>query len=88
MIMTLILRQKFQNGIYGQRLFSTGGAFLVEHSSNMRWGDGLNGTGENLLGRILMNIRHEMGGVGVPVPEHQYSQTLIEIAARVDRMFH
>ena len=39
-------------------LLSTGDATLVEHTKNdSYWGDGGDGTGENMLGRILMEIR-------------------------------
>lgn len=39
-------------------LDSTGDALLVEHTSNDSfWGDGGNGTGRNMLGRILMEVR-------------------------------
>jgi N-glycosidase YbiA len=41
-----------------QLLLSTGDAELVEHTKNDRyWGDGGDGTGRNMLGRILMETR-------------------------------
>ncbi len=39
-------------------LLSTGDAILVEHTENDRyWGDGGDGTGKNMLGKILMAVR-------------------------------
>lgn len=42
-------------------LLATGEAKLVEHTSNDRyWGDGGDGSGKNMLGRILMEVREKM----------------------------
>ena len=42
-------------------LVSTGEAKLVEHTENdAYWGDGGDGSGKNVLGRILMQIREEL----------------------------
>jgi ribA/ribD-fused uncharacterized protein len=42
-------------------LLSTGDAKLVEHTSNDSfWGDGGDGSGENWLGRILMEVREKL----------------------------
>ena len=43
-------------------LRSTGDAKLVEHTENDDyWGDGGDGTGKNMLGRILMQVREKLG---------------------------
>lgn len=42
-------------------LLSTGDAKLVEHTENDDyWGDGGNGSGKNMLGRILMQVRESL----------------------------
>jgi ribA/ribD-fused uncharacterized protein len=42
-------------------LLATGDALLVEHTENdCYWGDGGDGSGKNVLGRILMQVRDEM----------------------------
>jgi ribA/ribD-fused uncharacterized protein len=42
-------------------LLSTGDAKLVEHTENdSYWGDGGDGSGKNMLGRILMEVREEL----------------------------
>lgn len=42
-------------------LLSTGDATLVEHTDrDAYWGDGGDGSGRNMLGRILMEIRTEL----------------------------
>jgi ribA/ribD-fused uncharacterized protein len=42
-------------------LLSTGDATLVEHTANdSYWGDGGDGTGKNMLGIILMEVRHKL----------------------------
>jgi ribA/ribD-fused uncharacterized protein len=44
-------------------LLSTGDAEIVEHTRNdSYWGDGGDGSGLNMLGRILMDVRRELGG--------------------------
>jgi len=57
-------------------LVATGDAEIVEHTKNDRyWGDGGDGRGKNMLGKILMRVREELrssnrslGGVGRPAP--------------------
>jgi ribA/ribD-fused uncharacterized protein len=42
-------------------LLATGGVEIVEHTTNdSYWGDGGDGTGRNVLGRILMSVREEL----------------------------
>ena len=42
-------------------LLSTGDAKIVEHTENDDyWGDGGDGSGKNMLGRILMQVRQEL----------------------------
>ena len=42
-------------------LLATGDALLVEHTDNdSYWGDGGDGSGKNMLGRILMQMRDEL----------------------------
>lgn len=44
-------------------LLSTGDALLVEHTENDHyWGDGGDGSGKNMLGRLLMDLRTELRG--------------------------
>jgi N-glycosidase YbiA len=44
-----------------EALLATGDAELVEHTTNDRyWGDGGDGTGQNKLGAILMQVREEL----------------------------
>ncbi|MCK6623689.1 MAG: NADAR family protein [Anaerolineae bacterium] len=38
-------------------LLATGEAVLIEHTRNNYWGDGGNGSGRNMLGRLLMETR-------------------------------
>lgn len=58
------LRAKFtQHRDLGEALVQTGDAELVEHTTNdSYWGDGGDGTGRNMLGRLLMRLRAELGG--------------------------
>ena len=41
-------------------LLSTGNQVLIEHSNDRYWGDGLDGTGQNKLGKILMEVRDKL----------------------------
>merc|ERR1712062_224329 len=60
-IMMDALRYKFrQNESLKNLLMSTGGKKLVEHTKNDRyWGDGGDGSGKNMLGILLMELREE-----------------------------
>jgi ribA/ribD-fused uncharacterized protein len=45
----------------GTLLLSTGEAKIVEHTENDDyWGDGGDGSGKNMLGRILMQVREAL----------------------------
>jgi ribA/ribD-fused uncharacterized protein len=58
------LRAKFtQHGDLRGLLLSTGDAKLVEHTERDEfWGDGGDGSGANMLGRLLMELRDELRG--------------------------
>jgi N-glycosidase YbiA len=61
-IMREIVRAKFsQHDDIRRVLLSTGDATIVEHTENdSYWGDGGDGGGKNVLGRILMEVREEL----------------------------
>lgn len=61
-IMREALRAKFtQNDELKKILLETGDAELVEHTANDRyWGDGGDGSGKNMLGKLLMELRDEL----------------------------
>ena len=61
-IMRKAVRAKFaQHDDLKKLLLDTGDANLVEHTENdSYWGDGGDGSGRNMLGRILMQVRAEL----------------------------
>ena len=61
-VMREAVRAKFtQHEDLGRLLLDTGDAKLVEHTENDDyWGDGGDGSGRNMLGRILMEVREEL----------------------------
>lgn len=61
-VMRKAVRAKFtQHDDIRQILLSTGDARIVEHTENdSYWGDGGDGSGKNMLGHILMEIREEL----------------------------
>lgn len=61
-LMLKALRVKFsQHEDLREALLATGDAKLVEHSKrDSYWGDGGDGTGRNMLGRLLMELREEL----------------------------
>jgi ribA/ribD-fused uncharacterized protein len=71
-VMREVVRAKFsQHAEIRQILLSTGDARLVEHTENdSYWGDGGDGSGKNMLGQILMEIREELkrGSTDEPTP--------------------
>jgi len=61
-VMRKVVRAKFSTlPELREILLSTGDAILVEHTVNdSYWGDGGDGTGKNMLGKILMEVRSEL----------------------------
>jgi len=61
-VMRRAMRAKFaQHPGLTAILHSTGDAELIEHTGNdAHWSDGGDGTGKNMLGKILMEIRQEL----------------------------
>lgn len=61
-IMLEALRTKFTQRIeLKEILLNTGDAILVEHTANDNyWGDGGDGSGKNMLGKLLMQVREEI----------------------------
>ena len=61
-VMERAVRAKFmQHTDLMKLLLGTGDAELVEHTSNDRfWADGGDGSGQNMLGKVLMNVRAEL----------------------------
>ena len=71
-IMRDVVRAKFsQHDDIRQVLLSTGNAKIVEHTENdSYWGDGGDGSGKNVLGRILMEVREELQRGSTDEPAH------------------
>lgn len=61
-VMRTALRAKFrQHAALRAELLATGEAGLVDHSlSDLYWGDGGDGSGKNMLGQLLMEVRAEL----------------------------
>ncbi len=56
-----VLAKFTQHDDIRQTLFATGDAKIVEHTENdSYWGDGGDGSGKNMLGQILMQVREEL----------------------------
>jgi ribA/ribD-fused uncharacterized protein len=67
-VMLTALRAKFSQHAYLRtELLATGDAILVEHTTNDHyWADGGDGTGQNRLGELLMQVRTELREAGEP----------------------
>jgi N-glycosidase YbiA len=78
-IMYRAVWQKFRTHLDIQQiLLDTGDAEIVEDSAvDYFWGCGLDRTGENQLGRILMRVRAELGGF---TPHSEDGQTVLNTA--------
>jgi ribA/ribD-fused uncharacterized protein len=61
-VMRVAVRAEFaQHADIRETLLATGSVQLVEHTGNDRYrGDGGDGSGRNMLGRILMDVRAEL----------------------------
>lgn len=66
-IMSEVLRAKFkQHTDLKELLLATGDAYLVENDDrDAFWSDGGDGKGKNRLGNLLMQLRGEIGGIGI-----------------------
>lgn len=59
-IMLKGLYEKFKDPSLNKVLMSTGNKVLVEHTNrDSYWGDGGDGSGKNMLGKLLMSVRQE-----------------------------
>ncbi len=67
-VMLAALRAKFtQHPDLRAQLLATGDAQLVEHTTNDRyWADGGDGSGQNRLGQLLMQVRSELTASAAP----------------------
>jgi ribA/ribD-fused uncharacterized protein len=63
-VMRTAVRAKFtQHEDVRAILLATGDEHLIEHTANDRyWADGGDGSGRNMLGRILMEVRAQLSG--------------------------
>lgn len=67
-IMHEVVLQKFSDLKLKEGLIGTANSYLVERTKDRYWGDGIDGSGENHLGKILMRVRKEVGGLYGEVP--------------------
>jgi ribA/ribD-fused uncharacterized protein len=77
-VMRDLLKVKFSCSEYKAVLLATGNKYLVEHNiiigRDKIWSDNCDGTGENRLGMLLMELRKDYGGVGIISPPQEYWQ--------------
>ena len=68
--MDFVLAAKYSDAAFASILLGTGDAYLLEHNEKTGrdniWSDNFDGTGQNLLGISLMNLRQKLGGKGAP----------------------
>lgn len=56
-----VLAKFTQHSVLRELLLSTGDAAIIEHTTNDKyWGDGGDGRGQNMLGRILVEVREKL----------------------------
>ncbi|NGX55776.1 MAG: Riboflavin biosynthesis protein [Candidatus Anoxychlamydiales bacterium] len=77
-----ILHAKFtQNPSLRQQLLSTGNAYLAEHNETAGrdkfWSDNYDGSGRNMLGELLMELRGLLGGRAVIARPTTYNDYLV-----------
>lgn len=68
--MMTVVKAKFLNIELKNGLIATGDAYLLEHNAHQGldtyWSDNKDGSGENVLGKTLMQLRADLGGSGIP----------------------
>ena len=80
-VMLKALRLKFmQHDKLRRKLLETGDKTLIEHTSNdSYWGDGGDGSGRNMLGKLLMQVRRDLrakyGGSASPQSNTSYHRS-------------
>ncbi|MEY2564190.1 MAG: hypothetical protein QOH88_2383 [Verrucomicrobiota bacterium] len=84
--MKAVLTAKFSDPALKQALLLTGDAYLLEHNVPGRkdpggWSDLNDGSGTNLLGKALMEVRAACGGVGAPAG----SYTVADFTAHAEK---
>jgi len=71
--MLAVAAAKFSSHRLKMALLATESAYLLEHSrgtnSESYWSDNYDGSGHNHTGKLLMKLRHRLGGAGNPAPE-------------------
>lgn len=83
--MKTVLTQKFSDPALQQGLLLTGDAYLLDHNEASGrdpggWSDNHVGSGSNLLGQVLMEIRARLGGVGAPAGTYSVSDFTNQVA--------
>lgn len=77
-VMREVVRAKFDHPQLKRILLATSNAFLVEHcpvkGRDNDWSDDCDGTGQNNLGKTLMRVRQDLGGVGEVARTPKYEQ--------------
>lgn len=65
-----VVSAKFNLPVFKTALLATGNAYLLEHNAkkgrDSYWSDDNDGSGNNMLGKTLMEVRKQLGGSGAP----------------------
>lgn len=84
-VMEGILQAKFAQEPLKNTLLTTGNSYLVEHipvkGRDNFYGDDSDGTGQNQLGKLLMDIRQKLGGYGRVEAPAKYLETVTQLAS-------
>ncbi|KAI5072874.1 hypothetical protein GOP47_0012980 [Adiantum capillus-veneris] len=82
-VMRIALRAKFdQHPLLRQTLLSTRGCKLVERTANDHyWGDGGDGSGKNMLGKLLMGLRDSLLKEGEEKQQQEESRALLQASS-------
>lgn len=69
-VMLAVVASKFMSEPLKTELIATGDAYLLEHNMTTDrddfWSDNHDGKGQNKLGKMLMKLRHRLGGLANP----------------------
>jgi ribA/ribD-fused uncharacterized protein len=82
-VMADILQAKFSTDPLKSILLSTEKAYLVEHipvkGRDSFYGDDSDGTGQNMLGKLIMDVREKLGGTGRVNAPAKYLQNVTKL---------
>lgn len=83
-----VLTQKFSDPSFRHALLLTNKAYLLEHNEvkgrDSYWSDDHDGSGANMLGKTLMEVRKSYGGAAAPLGNYTVANFTAQVKLTLD----